>query len=113
MTPLQKASSIAKAQAFAIAMYKLSGVAPDVQIYDDYVEVSWSDAQRREFVGYLDRQILTGARRLFQPTEILDEPPPDVQIRWGDVIIPWSIRYTLPAMVAVFLAGYVARGLLR
>ena len=108
MTPLEKASAVSRATAFAIGMERVTGVRPQVDIYDNYVEVWWPAERAAETISYLDRQIGGVIGRAIQGEPTSDDPP-DVQIRFGQVILPWSLRYVIPILAAAFLAGRISK----
>lgn len=107
LTPTEKLAAFAKANAFAISMHKITGHKPLVTDYGEYVEVSFPDDVRSGTIEYLDRTVSGIFQKLFKPVPT-DEELPDVQIRFGEVIIPWSIRYLAPAMVGLLALGYFA-----
>lgn len=88
-----------KAKAFTLGMRSILGSEPEIIDYGDYLEISFSPQQQEEFRAYLDsvvkRKILPG-----QETEL-----PTIQIRFGEVLVPWGVKYLLPAFVGTFLAG--------
>lgn len=97
VTPL----TLAKAEAFRIWVKSIIGEKPQLNVYEDYVEVDFTDEQRNKMITYLDKQVA----RTYRPS---DEPPPDLQIRFGKVLVPWSIKYMAPAMLGIFALGYIA-----
>lgn len=110
MNAVERISAIAKAKAFAVSMQKITGHEPKVTVYDDYVEVAWDEASRAGTIAYLDKTVQTAFGRLFSSTPT-DAAPPDVQIRFGDVILPWSLRYVIPILLMAFAAGYATRSI--
>jgi hypothetical protein len=94
-------ADILKAEGIAIALGTMIGSRPAVVNIDgQYLEIQFSEDQKRAFMAYLDQRV----DPLFsnQP-----RPAPTIQVRWGDVLVPWSIKYLAPAIVAVFAMGYM------
>jgi len=90
-----------KAQAMAMTIGNMIGSTPAVVNVDgQYLEIQFTDAQKRAFIEYLDRAV----RPLWSNEP---RPAPTVQVRWGDVLVPWSVKYLAPAILAVFAAGYL------
>jgi hypothetical protein len=101
---MAKPGDLLKANALAAAVGKLTGFTPQVLEYPDYVEVNFPPDVRAGIVGYLDQQIgslLTGRKTA--------EDLPSVQVRWGQVLAPWSLRMLLPAGALLFGLGYAAK----
>lgn len=99
-------TDIIKAEAIAVALGAMIGSRPAVVNVDDqYLEVRFSEEQKRRFIAYLDQRV----RPLYsgQP-----QAAPTVQVRWGDVLVPWSVRYLAPAILAVFAMGFISNSVL-
>lgn len=97
---------VIKAEGIAIALGSMIGSRPAVvNIYDQYLEIQFSDQQRRAFMDYLDARVdpLFGGQQ---------QPAPTIQIKWGDVLIPWSVKYLAPAILAVFAMGFMSNAIL-
>lgn len=65
----------------------------------EYLEVEFNDQQRAAIIAYLDNSIggMFDANR--QPT--------DLQLNLGEIIIPWSSRYLIPAFLAIAGIGFI------
>lgn len=102
------ASDLLKANALAAAIGKITGFRPEVIEFPQYVEVNFPPETRAGIVNYLDGQIgtlLTGKK--------LDVAAPSVQVRWGQVLAPWSLRFLIPAGALLFGIGYAAKSIER
>jgi len=97
---------VLKAQAIAIGLGKMIGSTPAVVNVDgQYLEIQFSEAQKRAFIDYLDARVtpLYGGGA---------QPAPTIQVRWGDVLVPWSVKYLAPAILAVFAMGFLSSSIL-
>lgn len=102
-----------KAQAFAGWVRRTIGSPPTIvektaTLPDgsrhEYLSVEFSEQQREQFVRWLDEQ----AGGVFES----DREPSDIQIDFGGILLPWSIRYLLPAGIGLFGVGWLTRGLI-
>lgn len=99
-------TDIIKAEAIAVALGAMIGSRPAVVNVDDqYLEVRFSDAQREQFIRYLDQRV----QPLYSGKP---QAAPAVQVRWGDVLVPWSVKYLAPAILAVFAMGFLSNSVL-
>lgn len=99
-------ADILKAQGIAVAIGSMIGSRPAVVNIDgQYLEIQFSEAQKAAFIEYLDQRV----QPMFsgQP-----RPAPTIQVKWGDVLIPWSIKYLAPAILAVFAMGFMSNAIL-
>lgn len=95
-----------KAEAMAIAIGNMIGSRPAVRnINDQYLEIQFSDEQKAAFIQYLDKAV----NPLFSQEP---RPAPTIQVRWGDVLVPWSVKYLAPAIVAVFAMGFMSNAIM-
>lgn len=96
----------AKARAISLGINAMIGSQPEIVEYgDQYIEVRLNDAQKAALIDYLDRQV----GKLFRgPQE-----PPDLQVRLGDVLLPWSLRYLGPALIGSAALGWIGNNLLK
>jgi hypothetical protein len=104
----ERAVETTKATLFANWVETTIGTRPQVIQYEDFVEVTFSPEQQQEMKGWLDQQV----GRMFTSRPI-DAEPPSLQIRFGDILVPWSIQYLAPAFFVTFFAGWFGRGILR
>lgn len=96
---------ILKAEGIAIALGTMIGSRPAVVNIDgQYLEIQFSEEQKATFIEYLDQRVAPlygGAPR----------PAPTIQVKWGDVLVPWSVKYLAPAILAVFAMGFLSGGI--
>lgn len=100
------APDIIKAEAIAMAIGTMIGSRPAVRnVNGQYLEITFSDAQKAAFIEYLDQRVTP----LYsgQP-----QPAPTIQVRWGDVLVPWSVKYLAPAILAVFAMGFMTNAIM-
>lgn len=98
-------ADIAKAEGIAIAIGAMIGSRPAVvNIDNQYLEIQFTQEQKDLFIAYLDARV----DPLFSREP---RPAPTIQIRWGDILVPWSIKYLAPAIVAVFAMGYMTNSI--
>jgi hypothetical protein len=97
--------TLIKAQAIAAGIKGMIGESPEIQVYDDYAEIVFTETQRRALIAYLDSQV----QKLFGPRTA---PAPQLQVRLGSVLIPWSVRYLAPVAVALFLMGFMSNAII-
>ena len=90
--------TLVKAEAFRTWIKSLIGEKPELVVYQDYAEIKWTDEQRAKLMALLDDRV----KRLFRPS---DQAAPELQIRFGKVLVPWSVRYIVPAALGVFALG--------
>lgn len=67
----------------------------------DIVEVRYTPEQRQLLFAWLDQQVANA----FKPKE-----PGELRLNFGDVLLPWALRYMVPTVGAIFLAGYLTKG---
>jgi hypothetical protein len=97
---------VLKAEGIAAGINAMIGSKPEIRaIGDQYLEIVFTDAQRAAMVQYLDNRV----GRLFDTTP---QAAPTIQIAWGDVLIPWSVRYLAPAFIGVFALGFLSNAIL-
>ena len=97
-----KPTDILKAEGIAIAIGSMIGSRPAVvNIDNQYLEITFTEEQKRAFIEYLDSRV----DPLFSRAP---RPAPTIQVRWGDVLVPWSVKYLAPAILAVFVMGYMS-----
>jgi hypothetical protein len=95
-----------KAKALAEGIKAMIGSAPTIEyVGDQYIEIVFTEAQRQQLIAYLDQRV--GRAFSAEP-----QAAPTIQIAWGDVLIPWSIKYLAPAMVALFGLGFMTNAIL-
>ena len=104
MTPTEKAIELAKAKAFSLWVKNVIGEEPLLYIYDDFIEVKFTEEQQQKMIAWLDTQV----GGMFQK----EKAPATLKINFNDVLIPWSTRYMLPAMIGVFALGYISRSII-
>lgn len=92
--------SYLKAEAFRAWIKTIIGEKPDQYVYDDYIEISFNDQQANELRKYFQDQI----NRSVMPA---NDEPPEVQIKWNNVILPLSLSYILPAAMLLIGTGYI------
>lgn len=88
--------TIAKAQAFGLALKKMTGEEPSYQYYDDYVRI------------YYQPDRLKKVQEKVQ--EISSKEPGDVRFDWFQVVTPLAIKKGLPIAGAIFFLGYLLGG---
>lgn len=107
-------ATILKAEAFATWVERTIGSRPRIVEKiatlptgeeHEYIDIVFSPEQRQQLIRWLDDQ-LGGALQT-------DRPPQDIQINLGGVLLPWSMRYLLPAGVGLFGLGWIGRGVIR
>ena len=98
-------TTYAKAKAFTLWIKNIIGEEPEIYVYDGNVEIRYTDLQKRKMQSWLDDQI----------GGILDieKEPKALNLNLGEILAPWSFKYMIPAMGAVFSLGYVTKSLLR
>lgn len=99
-----------KARAFALwvrhvtgtepAIVEKSATLPDGSTHE-YLEVEFTPEQRSAMIAWLDGQV----GGLLES----DRPPRDLQIDFGGIMLPWSMRYLLPVGLGLVALGYVGR----
>jgi hypothetical protein len=67
----------------------------------DYVEVQYTPEQRQLLFEWLDSQVANA---------LSPRAPGDMRLNFGDVLLPWALRYMVPTVGAIFLAGYLTKG---
>jgi len=98
----------AKAKAFTLWVKSIIGKEPEIiNVNEQYLEIDFKPDEIEAFKSYLDRQV--GGLLVPKPT---DQTPPTVQIRFGKILVPWSIQYLLPAIAGVFGLGYLTGNLI-
>lgn len=93
--------TLAKAKAIQIGIRNMIGEEPALSVYDTFAEIDFTEEQARKFREYLDSHV----RKLFRDRAVT---PPELQIRFGKVLIPWGVSYLLPVLVASFAAGFMS-----
>jgi len=106
--------TIAKATAFVSWVEAVTGSRPEiarraVELADgsihEYIEVVFNDQQKSALIAYLDNSV----GGMFDT----QRPPTDLQLNLGEVIIPWSSRYLIPAFLAAAGIGFIGGRFLR
>jgi len=98
-------TTYAKAKAFTLWIKNIIGEEPEIYVAEGRVEVRYTDLQKRKIQSWLDDQI----------GGILDieKEPKLLELNLGEILAPWSFKYMIPAMGAVFSLGYIAKSLLK
>ena len=96
--------TLAKAKAIALGIKGMIGEEPSIYTYDTYVEIDFSPQQQKKLIAYLDTQV----KRLFGDAQAA---APELQVRFGKVLIPWGVRYLLPVGVVLFGAGFMSNSI--
>lgn len=97
MTELQRIAAVGKAKAFSLWVRSIIGSEPIVSVNPEYVAVEFTPEQRMLMVEYLDQQVgsmLTAGEN------------GDLRIAFGDILVPWSMRYMVPLFAGLVLLGY-------
>jgi len=101
-TPLD----ILKAEGIAAGINAMIGSKPEIRaVGNQYLEIVFSDAQRADMINYLDQRV----------GGIFDKTPQDapaIQLQWGDILIPWSVKYLAPAFIGLFALGFISNSVL-
>ena len=92
----------AKATLAAKWVESVIGQQPPVIDHGDYLEVDFTPEQIQLFKNYLNNQV----RGAFTAT---NKKPPTVQIRFGKILIPWSIENLAPFFIGSFGLGYLTK----
>ena len=102
-----------KAKAFTLWIKQTIGEEPDIvrkvaQLPDgsqhEYLNVEFTESQRLDMIRWMDGQ-LGGFLQS-------DKEPGDLQIDFGGVLVPWSMRYVIPLSLGLLAVGYVGRSLI-
>jgi len=100
------ALDILKAEGIAAGINAMIGSKPEIRsVGNQYLEIVFSEPQRAAMVQYLDQRV----GRMFDTTP---QAAPAIQIQWGDVLIPWSVKYLAPAFLGVFALGFLSNSVL-
>lgn len=101
---LESVGTLIKARAIAASFKQVTGVNPELMQYNDgSVELVFNDEQQKQIREYLDNQV----RKKFTHS---DDQPPKIIIKWGDILIPWSLKFAVPSLLGAFGLGYAAKG---
>lgn len=94
---------IALAKAYTTWIKNQIGSEPTLYVSSDpdYIEVRYSPEERELLIQWLDSQVV----KALQPRQ-----PGDMRLNFGDVLLPWALRYMVPTVGAIFLAGYLTNG---
>lgn len=96
----------AQAVGIQTLIYKLIGERPEIIDYNgQYLEIDFTDAQKDKLITWLDTQV----QRPFAQTP---RAAPDLQVRIGKVLVPWSVKYLVPIFGGVFLMGMMSNAIL-
>lgn len=95
-------SDVLQAKAFAVFISSILGEAPKVNVYDTFVEIEFTDKNRAYFEKLMNEQIF----KLARPT---DEAPPTIQIKFGELVLPWALKYLIPITAGSFILGRLTK----
>lgn len=96
-----------KAKALTAWVKSAIGEEPTIRQYgNEYLEVDFTQAQQDKLKAYLNSQVVG----LFSDKT---KEPPDLQVRFGKVLVPWATAYLAPVFAGVFGMGWMARAFLR
>lgn len=101
-------SPVTWAQAVGIQalIYKLIGERPEIVDYNgQYLEIDFTEQQKDKLISWLDTQVL-------RPFDRAPQAAPDLQVRIGKVLVPWSVKYLVPIFGGVFLMGMLSNAIL-
>lgn len=96
------AQSAAAAAGYAAFILAVIGSAPAVKdLGNKRAKIVLTSAQNNAMQAWLDSQVksmvaLPGAQQ------------PALDLSMGDYLTPWTLKYTLPALIGAFAAGWVA-----
>ncbi len=97
---------VLKAEGIAAGIKAMIGTKPEIRaVGDQYLEIVFTEEQRAKMINYLDQRV----GGLFDKTP---QAAPAIQIQWGDVLIPWSIKYLAPAFIGIFALGFLSNAVL-
>jgi len=90
----------AKALAYTKWINSIIGEQPQIVRRDDgTLFVDFTEQQQQKMHAWLDKQVFKAAR----PT---DEKA-NVEYGIGNIVVPWSMRYIIPASIVIFLFGKI------
>lgn len=101
--------TLAKAKAFTLWIRGITGTEPTILVYEhpeknmQVVRVDFTSEQKQQMINWLDRQALS----FFTPESVEES---DLNINFGGVLLPWSLRYLLPTGLAIFMLGRLTGG---
>lgn len=90
-----------QAQAFAVFIGNVLGEQPILNEYDNYIEIEFTPGNKAVFDKMMNDQLFNSIR----PGAVTSENPPEIQIKFGDLILPWAMKYVIPAIGLSFFAG--------
>ena len=80
----------------------VTGSLPSVKkLGDKQAQINLSPTQVKQMQGWLDTQVSSALTP--------GKPKPSLQINFGPVVKPWAIKYGAPALVGVFVLGWLTR----
>lgn len=96
-----------KAKALQAWVKSAIGEAPTIKQYgDQYLEIDFTPEQQQALREYLNVQVsgIFGDK---------SRPAPDLQVRFGKVLIPWATQYLAPIFAGVFAMGWMGRAIIK
>lgn len=96
-----------KAKALTAWVKSAIGQEPTIQQFgNEYLEIDFTPEQQQLLRDYFNRQV----RGLFADKTA---EAPDLQVRFGKVLIPWATQYLAPIFAGVFAMGWMGRTIIK
>lgn len=97
-------ANIAKAEAFSFFVRNITGTDPKLVISTepDIVRVELTEQQKQIMIRWLDKQVINA---------FTGQEPGELDIDFGGVLVPWALRYLIPATALIFFGGYLSKGI--
>lgn len=97
-----------KAKALTAWINSAIGETPEIKQYgNQYLEVTFTEQQQAKLKQYLNTQVVG----IF--ADKTGKEAPDLQVRFGAVLIPWATQYLAPIFAGVFAMGWMGRAILK
>lgn len=97
-------TDIAKAKAFALWAKSATGIEPEIiNVDNQYLEIKFTNEEIQAWKRYLDSVLFKSVK------PAAGQPAPVVQIRFGEVLLPWASRYLIALIIAGVVLGRISK----